>query len=64
MVRSDDGVLVFGPGDRDTLLIPIAASSDPVGGVCGNGGGPWSIESLFMRRVSVGLTVLAPNPDA
>ena len=42
----------------------MAASKDPAGGVCGNGGTPCKVESLFILLASVGLTVLAPNPDA
>lgn len=42
----------------------MAASSDPAGGVCGSGGTPCKVESLFIRLASVGLTVLAPSPDA
>ena len=41
-----------------------SGSGTVVGGVCGKGGGFGIRDKRFILRASVGLIVLAPNPDA
>lgn len=66
VVREDNGVETFLgniDGDLEDVRI-VFISGCGCGGVFGIGGALCKIESRLALRASVGLTVLAPNPEA
>lgn len=66
MLRKDEGVVLMrgrSDGERDDPL-RWEGSCWFTGGVFGKGGAPCMVDIRFIRLVSVGLIVLAPNPDA